>query len=275
MLQVSTNGLLSFGVPFTQTSSNGQDFDSLFSTPPIVAPFWDDINVLNGGTIYYRQDSDTMIVEQLRRELSMEYPEAELFHPSLMFIATWDMVAPFSFQSIGAVNTFQVTVATDGTVTFVRFSYGAIQWGGLETLIGVSAGDGFNFITHPSSLSSSVLSLDTTTVFYRVDRKSCFCNYICVYTNKQMHNTISGVNTTVVPTTTPCVEGEIRSNFVQTSFGQLGSFEGPFDICVGGSFGRACDIGWNQVAAQAICQNEYGDGFGKPELLSYNLFHTC
>ena len=186
LLQVNRNGFLSFGQLFTMTSSNGQNFDSIFS-PPIICPFWDDINVISGGSIYYRQDLNQSIIERLRRELSSEYPQAELFLPSLVFIATWDRVAPFSTQITSGMNTFQVTVATDGTSTFARFSYGDIQWGGLETLIGVSAGDGLNFITHPSSLSSFVLTLDTTTVFYRVERKSHACLIVYINLKNSLH----------------------------------------------------------------------------------------
>ena len=162
--------MLSFGEQFSVTFPDGRNFSSIPSLP-IIAPFWDDINVEVGGTIYYRQESDPSVAEQIQQEISSHYPEVELFHPSLVFVATWDRVQPYSFGFRGLENTFQVVVVSDGTLTFVRFNYGDIQWGGSTTLIGVSAGDQFNFITHPSSLSSSVLSLYDTTATYRVDRK--------------------------------------------------------------------------------------------------------
>ena len=162
--------MLSFRQPLTLISSSGLNFNSIF-TPPIIAPFWDDINVFIGGTIYYRQESNPVIAKELQQAISSQYPEAELFHPSLVFVATWDRVEAFISTFRGLVNTFQVIIVSDGTQTFVRFNYGDIQWGGSNTLIGVSAGDGVNFITHPASLSSSVLTIDNTTVTYRVDRK--------------------------------------------------------------------------------------------------------
>lgn len=170
MSQVNTNGVLSFGRTYTRTSSGGSDF-SEFSSPPIIAPFWDDINVVIGGTIYYRQESDPLIVEQLQQNITSQYPEAGLFHPSLVFVATWDRVEAFDSYLRGLVNTFQTVVVSDGKQTFVRFNYDDIQWGGPRTLIGVSAGDQRNFITHPASLNSSVLTIDNTTVTYQVDRK--------------------------------------------------------------------------------------------------------
>ena len=170
-----------------------------------------------------------------------------------MFVATWDRVEAFSGIG-GRVNTFQAVILSNGTLTFVRFNYGDIQWGGSTTLIGVSVGNRFNFITHPASLSSSVLSLDNTTATYRVDSKLVIILYMYMLHLK---------NTTSPPISGECSDGEIRTDFVNISRGQFRQFEGTFDICAGGLFGRVCDIGWNQLAAQAVCRREFGDGFGK------------
>ena len=169
---MNTNGLLSFGQPFTNFSSGGSDFISVFSAP-IIAPFWDDININNGGRIYYRQDFNLSIADQVQQEIYTQYPDIGLFYPSLVFVATWDRVAAYSPSLFSRFNTFQVVLASDGARTFVRFNYGDIQWGGSSTLIGVSAGDGTNFITHPASLSSTVLLLDNTATTYRIDSKFC------------------------------------------------------------------------------------------------------
>ena len=181
---MSTNGLLSFGWPFTDFTSGGLNFDSVFS-PPLIAPFWDDVDVRNdGGTIYYRQDNTSSIAEQIQQNISLQFHNIDLFYPSLVFIATWDRVAPYDYSMPGdslsrrLVNTFQVVVASDGTRTFVRFNYGDIQWGG-PTLIGVSIGDRANFITHPDSLSPSVLSLDKyTTKYFEVGCKFAILSHV-------------------------------------------------------------------------------------------------
>ena len=163
LLQVNTNGVLSFGT--RHTSALTTNFNSL-SSPPIIAPFWDDVDITRGGTIYYRQGSNSTITEFVQKAVASEYPEAASFQPSLVFVATWDRVEPFGFSNRGRVNTFQVVVASDGTRTFVRFSYGDIQWGGFNTIIGVTAGDRVNFITHPASQSTAVLMLYNTTTTY-------------------------------------------------------------------------------------------------------------
>lgn len=171
LLQVNTNGVISFGTSFTSTSSNGVNFDRT-DTPPIIAPFWDDINTINGGTIYYRVDTDPIIRDLVNQEILAQYPaEFPPFQATLVFVATWDRVQPFYSNLTGQVNTFQAVIASDGTRSFVRFTYGDIQWGRVSTLIGVSAGDRVNYITHPLSLSSSVTSIANTNVTYRIDRK--------------------------------------------------------------------------------------------------------
>lgn len=63
-------------------------------------------------------------------------------------------------------------------------------------------------------------------------------------------------------------EGEIRTNFTQTSNGPLGRFEGVFEVCVGGDLGSVCDIRWDETAAQAICRDQFGSSYG---MLLYEL----
>ena len=75
------------------------------------------------------------------------------------------------------VNTFQAVLATDGTQTYVMFLYQDIQWSS-ATSIGLNAGDGFNFVTVPESLTvEGVLNLTNTSnvglpgvYIYRVDQ---------------------------------------------------------------------------------------------------------
>ena len=167
---MNTNGVVSFGQSFISYSSFGCDFDTV-SSPPIIAPFWDDVDIRNGGTIYYRQDFNSSIVEQVQQEIYTQFPDVGFFYPLLVFVATWDRVAAYAFSARGHYNTVQVIIVSNGERTFVKFNYGDIQWGGSRTLIGVSAGNRVNFITHPASLSSSVLSLDDTTAIYKIDGK--------------------------------------------------------------------------------------------------------
>ena len=162
--------MISLGERFTRINSEGLNFSSIIS-PPLIAPFWDDVDVTNGGTIYYRQDNNSSTAEQVQQDIHTEFPGVGSFYPTLVFVATWDRVEPFSGSSGNRFSTFQVVIASDGEKTFVKFNYGAIQWGGISTLIGVSAGDQVNFIVHPASHTTSVLSLDNTATTYRIDSK--------------------------------------------------------------------------------------------------------
>ena len=166
---MNTNGVLSFGWSYTHTSYGRSNF-SFVSSPPIIVPFWDDVDITKGGSIYYRQDNTSSIADEVQQDIGDQFPDVD-FYPSLVFVATWDRVAAYSSSLRDLVNTFQIVMASDGRQTFIKFHYGDIQWGGSNTLIGVSAGDRINFITHPASglNSSSVLSLANTTATYKVD----------------------------------------------------------------------------------------------------------
>ena len=91
---MSTNGLLSFGTPFTSHSPELFPFDGQV----LISPFWADINtgvvgIDTGvqGRIFYRFSS---ITSSIRNQLGL-YIRDSSFSPSLIFIATWDGVAEF------------------------------------------------------------------------------------------------------------------------------------------------------------------------------------
>ena len=78
------------------------------------------------------------------------------------------------------VNTFQAVLATDGVRTFVMFLYEDIQWGSAQTTIGFNAGDRFQSITLPESLTTEgVLNLENSSnveipgvYIFRVDQST-------------------------------------------------------------------------------------------------------
>ena len=82
---------------------------------------------------------------------------------------------------------------------------------------------------------------------------------------------VGNASTTILPPTTSppgngtfqCTyEGDIINYFNQTSSGPLGQFEGVFEVCIGGSYGSVCDIGWDEGAARAICRSQFGLSYG-------------
>ena len=96
-LQVSSNGILSFDEQFSEYAS--QLFPLYFESRsvPIIAPFWTDINIEDGGSIYYRQTTEADLIRRAQNLTRRGFPQtAQDFTPTHLFIATWDRVAPFS-----------------------------------------------------------------------------------------------------------------------------------------------------------------------------------
>ena len=95
-LQVNTNGHLSFRSGFF--SFFPQRFPISFS-PPLIAPFWDDVDIRQFGNIYYRQTSSPTLLERARNEIQELFPSSVSFFPTRLVIATWDRVAGFALGS--------------------------------------------------------------------------------------------------------------------------------------------------------------------------------
>ena len=90
MLQVNSNGVLSFRSSFTTPSPQSLP---LSTSDIIVAPFWADVDITNAGNIFYRFTNDTNILNGVEEKIRGAYNVD--FSPALLFIATWDRVAEF------------------------------------------------------------------------------------------------------------------------------------------------------------------------------------
>ena len=58
----------------------------------IIAPFLADVDIGDGGTIFYRQSTNTILLERIRKELLSLDPGLYTFSPTHIFIATWQAV---------------------------------------------------------------------------------------------------------------------------------------------------------------------------------------
>ena len=68
-----------------------------FRSPPLIAPFWYDLNPRAGGNISYRQTNDSTILKNVRSlllELGVE--EVMDFSPIHIFIVTWNQVPAYN-----------------------------------------------------------------------------------------------------------------------------------------------------------------------------------
>ncbi len=77
-------------VPFPLSSSN----------PPVLAPFWADINPSAGGLVLYRETQDDLLLSRAANEVRTAFPDQPAFTPVLLFIATWLQVPPFGATGV-------------------------------------------------------------------------------------------------------------------------------------------------------------------------------
>ena len=91
--QVGTNGILSFDVAYNSWSN--VPFSENFPEY-VVAPFWDDVNIVGGnGQITYEIHEDGYFLDQVNSFLQKRRPSS--FVGTWMLVAYWDAVAPFLF----------------------------------------------------------------------------------------------------------------------------------------------------------------------------------
>ena len=88
-MQVSTNGVLSFRNSFTNFIS--RPFPR--STNVLIAPFWDDSDVRNGGQVLFRLSDNDALLNQVGSTINDALDDD--FSPGLLFIATWSRIPEF------------------------------------------------------------------------------------------------------------------------------------------------------------------------------------
>ena len=181
----SASCVLSFGMAVPEYSSD--PFPVM--GPPLIAPFWADVDTRGTGEIYYKETNDSSLLDSTTLEFLKAFDN---FSPTSLFVATWDGVGYFDNNTdlVGMryicwnirfiilthniflqTNTFQCVLATDGNNSFVIFVYDDIQWATADsrtsndttpTQIGFNAGDGMRFTTVSGSQTDAVLNLNST-----------------------------------------------------------------------------------------------------------------
>ncbi len=85
-MQVNTNGLLSFLGAVNQYSSQPFPFSG---NKKLVAPFWSDVDTTHQGDVYYRQTTDSSILDQATQDVCNVFVNLANFQASWVLIATW------------------------------------------------------------------------------------------------------------------------------------------------------------------------------------------
>lgn len=145
-------GYVTFDIPYTRLNTPA----SLPGDVRILAPYWSDIDVSDGGRLYVSDYSpgDPMFdsMASLLSGHAKEYGSLENFSVSYLLVATWENVKPYpaaNYARDQANATFQTVVGTDGrqTVALSHYLEGGMQWRRDEVmnrsvLIGYSDGMG-------------------------------------------------------------------------------------------------------------------------------------
>jgi len=177
---VNTNGHITFEQGVSTYTPHTFPFSN---SPHMIAPFFADIDIRNGGSIWYRQTEDRDVLEKANQWIisthraDCEYRE---FNASWAFIVTWYDVAFFGASAAGRAkrNTFQAAIILDETKTktVVIYNYHKIEWltgtasGGNRTTGlngtmaqgGFDAGDGRNYFNIYGSMTEFMLNLPYT-----------------------------------------------------------------------------------------------------------------
>ena len=90
IMQVSTNGVVSFGATFTDYDS--RPF-SLSTSDILIAPFWDVSNVENGEQVLFRLSDSQTLLSNVGSTINdtLEFD----FTPTMLFIVTWRGIPEF------------------------------------------------------------------------------------------------------------------------------------------------------------------------------------
>ena len=85
IMQVSTNGVVSFGATFTEYYS--RPFPLSSTSDILIAPFWDDSNVQYGGQVLFRLSDNQTLLNKVGSTINdtLEFD----FSPTMLFIVTW------------------------------------------------------------------------------------------------------------------------------------------------------------------------------------------
>ena len=95
-VQVNTNGVISIDSLFTSYSPSPLP---LSGSDKIIAPYWGDVDTRGTGQIFYRQTTNTSLLDRVSRQLQTTFPLSLNVTITNLFIATWDAVGYYDMQT--------------------------------------------------------------------------------------------------------------------------------------------------------------------------------
>ena len=99
LLQVNTNGAISFQVELRQFIPSSFP---LGDDRRLLAPFWADVDIRNGGDVWYRESTDKALLERATKDVTYTFVgQQHRFRATWLFITTWHNVSSFEAQNHG------------------------------------------------------------------------------------------------------------------------------------------------------------------------------
>uniref|UniRef100_A0A1X7ULR0 NIDO domain-containing protein n=1 Tax=Amphimedon queenslandica TaxID=400682 RepID=A0A1X7ULR0_AMPQE len=173
---ISTNGLISLGTSFPAFNPN---FFPI--TTPVIAPYWDDININGRGEVRHAIVTPTTnlsLCNQVNDYLSTSTGSSVSVEWILW--AYWYDVCPIGDEYCYDTesNHFQVVLAHQSNATYAVFIYkcGLIRWTRHGAGVGINSGSGY-YINQPLANTDNVTNIDCydavsgwTNIVYRLDQ---------------------------------------------------------------------------------------------------------
>ena len=218
--------------------SSPRDFP--FPSPPLVAPFWIDLDHRVNGAIYYRNITNLTLIDEINFAVNIYNGFRTIYTSRFSVIVTWDNVPlALSGESTGIV---QALITTDGIESYVFFAYSASIFPN-GAVIGINAGDGVNFILQSSMLlgNSNNIAFETNVAIFQVRGIYLF----------RLDNLGAPTPTTSTPPS--CSNGDLILDDV-SQISQT-DFTGVPLVCIDGTLGGICSTGFDGRDALVICRN--------------------
>lgn len=65
----------------------------------LISPFWGDVDTRNGGSVSYRESTDTVLLQRATADVRRAFIDQHKFTATWIFIATWERVAFYGASS--------------------------------------------------------------------------------------------------------------------------------------------------------------------------------
>ena len=112
LMQISSNGLLSFGTLFTSYSPTSFPLSSVV----VIAPFWDDIILTNTGIVRYGIVTSTCVINKVETFLKLN--QNINLEIDWVFVTKWENVCPFGNSNCAQVSHHILYFKTFITIVF-------------------------------------------------------------------------------------------------------------------------------------------------------------